>query len=441
MKNKLRFLFWYDMLFSFTFPIFIFLFINISIGSITVETTSGKIFENVTLGEEKESTIEFYDKDGIVTILRKDNIKSYYNDKSLGTPNKPTDEKLKIPVLFKYKPEKSEFSVLLNQSIANDGAFQGASLFGERQSRRNNEKYSATNEAWNIATSIDFLGLPKNFQMGLSTLNPIVDRTNTDSDLSYQATPGGESANATVIKSINSGTLLYDPNQIKLRKEKNGLTDYLFSRVNYEHNTSLGTFGMGLLFINTNTPTYIMRSLFVITWRPPFLSYLNPVITINNRMLSEVGGIYQGNHNYRLSLSHEFFPGDKFRITPSIVLGYQDVNNNIDMKKGFSDLSPRILFSYLNYFLSLNYMYRIDPYLVDTKYTYPDIGVYPNSNQNDNRTIDPSKVNGLENVFIIESIKNMAPNELVSNYLVNKYQQQKIVSGIFFFNIGYTLRF
>ena len=441
MKKKVSFLFWYDMLLFITFPIFIFLFINNSIVSITIETTSGKIFENVTLGEEKENTIEFHDKDGIVTILRKDNIKNYYNDKSLGSPNKPTDEKLKIPVLFKYKPEKSEFSVLLSQSIANDGAFQGASLFGERQSRRNNEKYSATNGAWNMATSLDFLGLPKNFQMSITTLNPLVDRTNSDSDLAYQATPGGANSNAIVEKSINSGSLLYDPNQIKLRKEKNGLTDYLFSRVNYEHNTSLGTFGMGLLFINTNTPTYIMRGLFIITWRPPFLSYLNPVITINNRMLSEVGGIYQGNHNYRLSLSHEFFPGDKFRITPSIVLGYQDVNNNIDMKKGFSDLSPRILFSYLNYFLSLNYMYRVDPYLVDTKYTYPDIGIYPNSNQNDNRTIDPSKVNGWENTFIIESLKSIAPNDVVSNYLINKYQQQKIVSGIFFFNIGYTLRF
>jgi hypothetical protein len=86
-------------------------------------------------------------------------------------------------------------------------------------------------------------------------------------------------------------------------------------------------------------------------------------------------------------------------------------------------------------------MYRIDPYLVDTKYTYPDIGVYPDSNQNDNRTIDPSKVNGLENAFIIESLKSIAPNDLVRTYLLNKYQQQKIVSGIFFFNIGYTLRF
>jgi len=416
-------------------------FISTPIFSITIETTSGKVIENVTLGEEREFTIEFYDKDGIVTVIRKDNIKSYFNDKPSGNPIKSNDENLKIPVTFKNKTDRPEFSILLNQSIANDGAFQGASLFGERQSRRNNEKYSPYNEAWNMATSLDFLGLPKNLQMGITSLNPLVDRTNTDSDMKYQSASGGASKNSTVLNSINSRTLLYDPNEIKTRKEKNGLSDYLFSRVNYEHNTTFGTFGMGLLFINTNTPTYIMRSLFVITWKPPFLSFLNPVITINNRMLSEVGGIYQGNHNYRLSLSHEFFSGKSFRITPSIVIGYQDVNNNIDMKKGFSDISPRLQFNYLNYFFALNYMYRVNPYLVDTKYYYPDIGIYPDTNQNDNKTIDPSKVNGWENALIIDSISAIAPNDLVRTYLLNKFQQQKIVSGIFFFNIGYTLRF
>ena len=108
-------------------------FISTPIFSITIETTSGKVIENVTLGEERESTIEFYDKDGIITVIRKDNIKSYYNDKPSGNPIKSTDENLKIPINFKNKTDKPEFSILLNQSIANDGAFQGASFFGERQ--------------------------------------------------------------------------------------------------------------------------------------------------------------------------------------------------------------------------------------------------------------------------------------------------------------------
>jgi hypothetical protein len=426
------------------FNIFLFillLFLSSSINSVSIETKSGKLFENVTIQNESEHNIEFSDKDGLVSILRKDSIKNYYRDKSSESNIKANDESLQTPIIYKYKPEKSEFTILLNQSVANDGAFQGASLFGERQSRRNNDSYKPFNEAWNMTTGIDFLGLTKGLQMGITTLNPIVDRTNTDSDMNYQSASGGTSKNSTVVNSINSGSLLYDPNQIKPRKEKNGLSDYLFSRINYEHNSAFGIFGLGLLFINTNTPSYIMRSLFIITWKPPFLNYFNPVLSINNRMLSEVGGIYQGNHNYRLSISHEYLSGEKFRITPSLIIGYQDVNNNIDMKKGISDISPRLQFNYLNYYLALNYMFRVNPYLVDTKYYYPDIGTYADADQNDNLTINPSKVNGLVNTYIVETISANVSNDLAKNYLINKYQQQKIVSGIFFFNIGYTLRF
>lgn len=425
----------------FNILIFIMLILNSSINSISIETKSGKLFENVTIQNESEHNIEFSDKDGLVSILRKESIKNYYRDKNLAINIKANDESLKTPIVYKFKPDKSEFTILLNQSIANDGAFQGASLFGERQSRRNNESYKAYNQAWNMTTGIDFLGLAKGLQMGITTLNPIVDRTNTDSDMNYQSASGTASKNSTVINSINSASLLYDPNEIKIRKEKNGLSDYLFSRINYEHNSAFGTFGLGLLFINTNTPTYIMRSLYIITWKPPFLNYFNPVLSINNRMLSEVGGIYQGNHNYRISISHEYFTGERFRITPSLVIGYQDVNNNLDMKKGISDISPRLQFNFLNYYLAFNYMFRVDPYLVDTKYYYPNIGTYADTNQNDDLTVNPSKVNGLVNTYITETISSNVSNDLAKNYLINKYQQQRIVSGIFFFNIGYTLRF
>ena len=111
------------------------------------------------------------------------------------------------------------------------------------------------------------------------------------------------------------------------------------------------------------------------------------------------------------------------------------------MKKGISDISPRLQFNFLNYYLALNYMFRVDPYLVDTKYYYPNIGTYADTNQNDDLTVNPSKVNGLVNTYITETISSNVSNDLAKNYLINKYQQQRIVSGIFFFNIGYTLRF
>ena len=93
----------------------------------------------MTIQNETDNNIEFIDNDGLVNILRKDNIKNYYNDRKLDSNLKPNDLSLQTPVVFK---EKSNPTILISQSIANDGAFQGSSLFGEKQSRRNNERYS-----------------------------------------------------------------------------------------------------------------------------------------------------------------------------------------------------------------------------------------------------------------------------------------------------------
>ncbi|HNK58935.1 MAG TPA: hypothetical protein PLL86_22170, partial [Leptospiraceae bacterium] len=323
---------------------------------------------------------------------------------------------------------------------SNDGAFQGASLFGERQSRRNNQSYKSFSQAWFLTSSVELLGLPKQFQISFTTMNPLVDRTNTDSDLYFQSTPSGANQNKLVSNSINSGTLQYDPNQVKPRKEKNALTDYLFTRLNYEHTTKLGSFGVGFIFINVNDPAYVMRGYFTVSWKPPVLQFLNPVLSINNKMLSEYGGIFQGDHNYRLSIGHEFFKERLIHVTPSLVVGYQDVNNNQNMKKGISDISPRLQFNISNFYVALNYMYRATPALADTKNYTPDIGVYPDSNQNDGKTIDPSKAYGYKNNFITDSIAANSPNDLVRHVLTDRYQQQHIVRGIFFFNIGYTVR-
>lgn len=419
----------------------IFVLLLSDLQAVTIETKSGKVFESVLLGQETETSLEFSDSHGIITRIHKDSIKKITDDRAQEPPEESADES--IPVPMPAQPKKSdlpEHSILLNQSISNDGAFQGASLFGERQSRRNNESYKSFSQAWFLTSSVDILGLPKQFQVSITALNPLVDRTNTDSDLYFQSTPGGANQDKLVTNSINSGNLQYDPNQVKPRKEKNALTDYVFTRLNYEHNTKLGSFGFGFLFINVNDPTYVMRGYYTMSWRPPFLTFLNPVFSINNKMLSEYGGIFQGDHNYRLSLGHEFFKEKLIRITPSLVIGYQDVNNNQNMKKGFSDISPRLQFNLSNYFIAFNYMYRATPMLADTKNYTPDIGVYPDANQNDGKSIDPSKAYGYKNNLITDSIGANFPNELVRHYLTDRYQQQHIVRGIFFFNIGYTVR-
>ncbi len=410
---------------------------------VTVETAAGRIFEKVTVQKDTDSEIEIVDQDGIIYRIRKDKIKRILPDRPEGPPELTTDESVPTGAVKAPSTKDSlpEHSILLSQSVSNDGAFQGSDLFGERQARRNGTSYKDFYQAYFLTTSIEVLGLPKQFKLGLTMMNPLVDRSNTDSDLRMQSTPGGPDQTSLLDKSLATGVLQYDPNQVKTRNEKNGLYDYLFTRAMYDHDTRLGTFSAGFLFINQNDPTYVMRGYWVIGWKAPFWEWLNPQFSINNKMLNDFGGVFQGTHNYRLSLNHEFFKGETFRITPSLVMGYAEVNDNIDRKKGISDISPRLQFDYGKFFVAANMMYRATPALVDNSSYTPSIGVYADNNPNDGLTIDPSKAYGYKNELIINYLSTISGgNEVVKRSLIEHYQQQHIVHVIFFYNIGYTIR-
>lgn len=410
--------------------------------AVTIQTANGRVFEKVTIQKETEAEVEIVDLDGIVYRIRKDKIKQILADKPEAPPELSTDESLPTGAV-KNPPSKDalpEHSILLSQSLSNDGAFQGSDLFGERQARRNGTPYKDFYEAYFLTTSIELLGLPKQLKLGLTMMNPLVDRSNTDADLHFQSTPGGPDQTYLIDQSLASGKLMYDPNLVKTRKEKNGLYDYLFTRAMYEHETRLGTFSAGFLFINQNDPSYVMRGYWVIGWKTPFLEWLNPQFTINNKMLNDYGGIFQGTHNYRLNLSHEFFKGETFRVTPSLVIGYAEVNDNVDRKKGISDISPRMQFDYGKFFFAANMMYRATPALVDNPNYTPNIGVYADNNQNDGSTVDPSKAYGYKNELIINYLSSLTTDETVKRNLVEHYQHQHIVHLIFFYNIGYTIR-
>ncbi|WP_242935408.1 hypothetical protein [Leptospira kobayashii] len=413
-----------------------------SIYGITVVTTSGKTFEKVTIEKDTDRELEIVDKNGIFIRIKKEKVLKLIPDSQGQAPELAVDESVPTGPVTSPAAVGSlpEHSLLLSQSVSNDGAFQGSDLFGERQARRKHKNYKDVYESYFLTSSIELLGLPKQFKLGMTIMNPMVDRTNTDSDLRLQSLPGGPDQTDIVNKSLSSGTLLYDPAQVRTRREKNGLPDYLFTRAMYDHETRLGTFSAGFLFINANDPIYVMRGYWVIGWKPPFLEWLNPQFSMNNKMLNDYGGIFQGTHNYRLSFSHEFFKGETFRITPSLVIGYADVNDNIDRKKGVSDISPRLQFDYSKFFFAMNMMYRETPSLVDNASYTPSDGVYADSNQNDGRVTDPSKVFGYANQYILNQISTNAPNDFVKRELTQHYQQQHIIHSIFFFNLGYTMK-
>ncbi|RHX87694.1 hypothetical protein [Leptospira stimsonii] len=412
----------------------------LSIDSVQIETIGGKKFRKVKVVKESESEIQFEDEDGIILRIRKEKVKSISPDLPEGAPEISSDESLPSPKPVEEKSPLPEHSVQLTQFLSNDGAFQGASLFGEKQARRNNMKYTDYYESYYLTSSVNLLGLPPQLRIAFTVMNPLVDRTNTDSDGFFQNTSGGKDQTQTINQFIQTGQLGFDPNETKLRKEKNGLNDYLFTTAAYEHLTKLGAFSVGFLFINVDDPTFLMRGYLVFGWKPPFLDYLNPQLTVNSKMLSETNGAFQGTHNVRLTLSHEYFKGRLVQVTPSLVTGYQDVNDNIDRKKGISDVSPRIQFNYSDFFIALNWMYRATPSLVDNQLSTPSSGVYQDTNATDGKTTDPSKVHGYLNQATVDYIRSNSPNEYVSRELIQHYQSQHIVRGIYFFNIGYSIR-
>ena len=181
---------------------------------------------------------------------------------------------------------------------------------------------------------------------------------------------------------------------------------------------------------------------YFVGYKFPFLTMLNPSVTTYFRFTSEAAGINQGNSHHRFSISYEFFKGQSFRIVPEIQTGYQYMNNNIDRKIGVTDISTSVRFIYKLFAFTVTDVYRPNVYMFDNVRSYPNSssGYAVDTNSNDGRTADPSKIYGTYNNFVREYIQANVPASL-QNIVLENYQSQKIPQHIFTFSLGYTLRF
>ena len=399
---------------KFFFIFFLFSF-NVSIWSVSIETVNKKNFNNVKILKQDEKEIEFLDENGLVNKIDRTFVSSIKENS-----NPPT-------------------TAILSQTFGNELVFQGVPLYGDRLARRNGESYSSFNQGYNVMTNISLQNLPKGLEIDLASANPLVGRSNTDRDLNFQTVPGGISQNQLVVNSINSGNLLYDPNGVKIRNENNRLLDYIFTRFHYNHETKLGIFGLGAVTIHTTDPAYSMRFLYAISWKMPFLQYLNPNVVMYTNMLNEANGFFQGTRNVRFNLFHKYEIDKDFSITPSITVGYADANNNTSRQKGINDITTNIKFSYLNYFLTFNHVRRSD-ILFDNNIFFPVQGGYSNT-IGDGMIADPSRVHGYQNSFITNQISQNISDENLKKHVINNYQNQRIIKDIFYIAIGYTLKF
>ncbi|BDA80552.1 hypothetical protein LPTSP3_g34820 [Leptospira kobayashii] len=341
----------------------------------------------------------------------------------------------------KQEEKKPEF--IFSQALANDVFIFGNSLYGERLSRRNNEEYQTVSNGLILGTFVNFLTPITGLKVNLVVANPLTGRSNTDNDFFYQSSPGGKDETDKVVRSVQGNQVAYDLNQIRPRKENNGLRDYFIGQIGYEWNTSIGQFSTGFFIINSNNyPTNTSAMNYTFGWKPNFLTVLKPELISNYRISSETNGLNQGNSHHRLGFSHEFDLSKDWKLTPGIQTGFQYFNNNTDRRTGVTDITTKVQVNYSFVNFSISDVYRPSLFLFDNDRTYPKpSGVSSDQNPEDGKVADPSKIHGTTNQLAAATIQSLSLDPITKDSLINSYQQQHLPKHHIIFNLGYMAKF
>lgn len=399
--------------------------------------------------------------------------------KEITTPSPSTS-----PDPQKEVSTKKNTKIDVSSEIVSDFIWRGMSFSGEAYNRRNNDAYKSMNFVPSFQPTIDIHTPLEGFKVQLWGNFQLTDRENRDTDgkllQSYPGGPGpsyiGQPASGDqCIDSIMANGLgnpqmssKCAPNQvfgqgIKPYKEHNGMknSDGLFTSFAYSFDkTNWGTFTVGTWFYNTfnksysntvvdpNNPTKPRQSRmawqeYYLFWKLPFLKAANPTLSYYTQVSQENSGAQVGKNYFSIHLSHEFFEGKFFRITPSTNLGYTFSNNNVESRNGFQDLTTALKFNFADFFIKTTHVYRPNLYMYDSDYYFGATGGRANRSTNDGMIVNPSKVNGADNQYVFDLIDQVfnKPNDPINIYLKEKMTLQKIQQNLFWFSIGYTKTF
>ena len=338
--------------------------------------------------------------------------------------------------------EKPKPDFILTQFIANDVNFRGISIYGEKLSRRNLNEYQSFSNAWLLSSTVAFQLPLTGLKFIFTANNPVLNRENKDSDQRLQIASGGEDQTQNLNNYLNGSRLKFDAAALKSRKEYNGLRDVFIAQMYYDWETKIGTMRTGFFFLNNhNYPTKFNFGEWVLGLKPAMLKVLSPEINVYYRFTSELGGITNGNIHIRPSIKHDFMKDSFFRITPSLEMGYQAANNNIDRRYGISDFTSKLQFFLGSFFVTLIGVHRPDLYIYDNDRNFTKTGQFSDINPNDGKTVDPSKTVGVQNQLVLNTINNSNTHEVVKQFATRNFQEQNIVQNIFIVNFGYTLKF
>lgn len=352
-----------------------------------------------------------------------------------------------------------ENPITLSQFYWNDVPFRGFSVLGSRLAQRDNESYKSMPQAWNLVTGVSY-NPSENFSIGMNAYNPTAHRANRDNDYFMQSGPGDKTDfTGKFVDSVmaNNPNIIInealkkakDPSSLRMRNEKNGLKDIFDASFTYKYNTRFGKIVTGFYFANNDNYNLHLGEL-VAGLEFPFWKALNPAYTGYYRFTSENGGGGNGTSNHRLSISHKFFSESDINITTSLAAGYQYHSNLTEYHSGVSDISPKIQVNYKSYYISFMDMIRPDSSLWDSP---GGSGAYQDFNRNDGRVDDPSKIHGARNQYVVDQIALATDRfrssdstggfatDLAKMSLTQRYQQQKFVHHIYYFTMGYSMKF
>ncbi|TGM07202.1 hypothetical protein EHQ76_04840 [Leptospira barantonii] len=398
----------------------------------------------------------------------------------------------------------TDTTIDVTHEIVTDFIWRGLSFSGEMANRRRNDSYPSTTFVPSYQPTIDINTPLKGFKIQFWGNFQLTERNDKDNDGRFQLFPGGpgpsypgqgnpftapnpdllnQSCVYDTQNNVMGGNYATGPTCGGLtptaHKEQNGMkrADGLFYAFYYTfEKTSWGKFTVGTWFYNTfnKNPAYISTPLggynslaaqgitssnntsnqitrlawqeYYIFWQLPFLSYLTPTISFYTQMSQENAGLAAGKNYLSLYMSHEYFAEKFFRITPAVNIGYEMSNNIVDNRYGIQDITSSLTFYFGKFFIKGNHVYRPNLYMYDTDNYYGATGGYVNRNTKDGLIVDPHKVNGPVNQYLLDQIANSplipdAGDGSLRQAIRESYLLQKIPAHLFWFSVGFSHSF
>ncbi|WP_423789880.1 LA_0442/LA_0875 N-terminal domain-containing protein [Leptospira wolffii] len=396
-------------------------------------------------------------------------------------------------------------SIEVIHEVVTDFIWRGLSFSGEINNRRNNESYRAMTFVPSYQPTLTFNTPLKGLQVQFWGNFQLTERNDRDNDGRFQLYPGGPGPaypgqgaagslspfSAPSPDALNSACPYDTQNNFLagnaqtgstcggdvpgFKKEQNGMkrSDGLFYAFYYNfEKTSWGTFTAGIWFYNTfqksnaylspalggfnssaaqgvsganNPSTQITRLAwqeYFFFWKLPFLQWANPTISFYTQFSQENAGLMAGKNYLSLTMGHEFFQDKFFRILPQVNIGYAMSNNIVDNRYGIQDITSTLTFFFGKFFIKAADVWRPNLYMYDTDNYYGATGGYVNTSTKDGKIVDPAKVNGPTNQFVLDYISSSTsiPDQLRQS-VRESYLLQKIPAHLVWFSIGFSQNF